>query len=98
MANTHFIVEAVASARESAEAEPRRIALHVEVEGSAPIRSETELLRATRAIAAEEIERTVGTRTLGELRVAQTKPFDKDGEPWTSSNWPGMYVWRVLAA
>lgn len=98
MANTHFIVEALASAANGAEAEPRRVALHVEVEGSAPIRSEAELLRATRAIAGEEIERLVGTRALGEFRVAQTMAFDKEGEPRTSSDWPGTYVWRVVVA
>ena len=97
MASSHFIVQAVASAREQAEAEPKRVAVHVEVEGSAPIKSQTELLRATRAIAAEEIERVVGTKTLGEFTVAETKPFDKAGSPLTSRDWPGTLVWRVVA-
>lgn len=95
MANTHFIVEAVASVRERPDAEPKRVSLHVEVEGSAPIKSDTELLRATRAIAGKEIERAVGTKTLGEFRVAQTKPLEKEGEPLTHASWPGTYVWRV---
>jgi hypothetical protein len=98
MANTHFIVEAVASAREHVDVEPKRISLHVEVEGSAPIKSDTELLRATRAIAGEEIERAVGTKTLGEFTVAETKGFDKQGEPLTSASWPGTYVWRVFGS
>ena len=95
MASLHFIVEAVASARERADVEPKRVALHVEVEGSAPIKSQTELLRATRAIAADEIERALGTKTLGEFTIAETKGFDKQGEPLTNTNWPGTYVWRV---
>ena len=95
MASLHFIVNAVASAREEAELEPKRVALHVEVEGSAPIKSQTELLRAARAIAAEEIERAVGTKTLGEFTITETKPFEKGGEPLTSADWPGTYVWRV---
>jgi hypothetical protein len=97
MASSHFIVEAVAPTREHADAEPKRVALHVEVEGSAPIKSQTELLRATRAIAGEEIERAVGTKTLGEFKVAETKPFEKKGEPLTSASWPGTLVWRVSA-
>ena len=68
----------------------------MEVEGSAPIKSQTELLRATRAIAGNEIERAVGTKTLGEFTIAETKPFDKQGEPLTSASWPGTYVWRVV--
>ncbi len=95
MANLHFIVEAVASAREHAEAEPKRVSLHVEVEGSAPIKSQTDLLRATRVIAAEAIERAVGTKTLGELRVAEVKSFETAGQPLTSAAWPGTYVWPV---
>lgn len=97
MASLHFIVEAVASHGEAANAAPKRAFVYVEVEGSAPIKSKTELLRATRAIAGEEIERAVGTKTLGEFTVAETKRFDKQGEPLTSGNWPGLLVWRVAA-
>lgn len=95
MASLHFIVEAVASTREHAHVERKRVVFHVEVEGSAPIKSQTELLRAARAIAADEIERAVGTKTLGEFTIAETKGFAKTGEPLTSSEWPGTYVWRV---
>ena len=95
MASLHFIVEAVASTRERADVEPKRVVFHVEVEGSAPIKSQTELLRAARAIAASDIERAVGTKTLGEFTIAETKGFAKSGEPLTSSEWPGTYVWRV---
>lgn len=95
MASSHFIIEAVASARLEGEPEPRRAALFVEVEGSAPIKSQTELLRAIRAIAREEIERAVGTRTLGEFTIVEAKGFDKEGEPLADASWPGTYVWRV---
>jgi hypothetical protein len=95
MASLHFIVEAVASHGDAADAEPKRVAIQVEVEGSAPIKSQTELLRATRAIAGEQIQRAIGTETLGELTVAQTKRFEKQGEPLTSADWPGTLVWRV---
>lgn len=97
MASLHFIIEAVASAPEHGEAEAKRVSLHVEVEGSAPIKSQVELLRATRAIAGDEIERTVGTKTLGEFTVVETKGFDKQGEPLTNASWPGTYVWRISA-
>ena len=73
MANTHFIVEAVASVRERADAEPKRVSLHVEVEGSAPIKSQTELLRATRAIAGEEIERLLARRLWANSRWRKSR-------------------------
>ncbi len=97
MASLHFIVEAVASTREHMDAEPKRVLVYVEVEGSAPIKSKAELLRATRAIAGEEIERGVGTKTLGEFTVTETKRFDKHGEPMRSADWPGTLVWQVCA-
>ena len=99
MASLHFIVEAVASHGEAPDAPPKRVCVYVEVEGSAPIKSKTELLRATRAIAGEEIERLVGTKTLGEfILIGETKRFEKEGTPLTSRDWPGTLVWRVSAA
>ena len=98
MASLHFIVEAVASHGERADVAPKRAFVYVEVEGSAPIKSQTELLRATRAIAGDEIERAVGSKTLGELTVAETKRFDKPGAPLTSADWPGTVVWRICPA
>ena len=95
MASLHFIVEAVASHGERTDAEPKHAFVYVEVEGSAPIKSKAELLRATRAIAAAEIERAVGSKTLGELTLKETNRFDKQGEPLKSADWPGTLVWRV---
>ena len=97
MASLHFIVEAAADNQEQAAAAPRAVALHVEVEGSAPIKSDTELVRASRAIAADEIGRAIGSATLRDFKVTQTKGFDKEGQPLTSADWPGTYVWRVSA-
>ena len=98
MASSHYIVQAVASACPRATEQPKRLTLHVEVKESAPIKSETELLRATRAIAAEEIARAVGTKTLGELTAAETDRFDQEGTPLTSAEWPGTLVWRICAS
>ena len=95
MASLHFIVQATAATCPDVQEEPKRVALQVEVEGSAPIKSQTELLRAARSIAAEQIERALGTQTLGELTVVPTKRFDKEGQPLTSADWPGTLVWRV---
>jgi hypothetical protein len=97
MASLHFIVEAMAQNGAEAESKPKRLSLHVEVEGSAPIKSRTELVRASRAIAAEAIGRAVGSEALGDFAVTETKAFDKKGEPLRSPDWPGTYVWRVAA-
>jgi hypothetical protein len=95
MASTHFIVQAPVENQGGTASTHQSVSLHVEVEGSAPIKSNIGLVRVSRAIAADELGRAVGSGTLGEFTVTQTKGFEKEGEPLTHPDHPGTYVWRV---
>lgn len=66
--------------------------MYVEVEGSAAVRSNRELVRASC-----EIQRATRGAAPGEFSITETKVFDKPGEPLASRDWPGTYVWRVSA-
>ena len=98
MASLHFVVSApVVAADQNSNSQGRSLALGVEVEGSAPIKSRAELIRAARQICAEEISRVAGEgQQLGDFTVTETKEIEKNRDPGlTHDAWPGVYVWRV---
>ncbi len=100
MASLHFIVTAPVLAREENREVGRRVALEVEVEGSAGIKSRADLVRAARAISAPQLEQAVssGGEVLGEFTVTETKEIAKDeSSALTSADWPGVTIWRVSA-
>ena len=97
MASLHFVVRAPVVARDQQNSATRNLAFGVEVEGSAPIKSRAELIRAAREICAEEISKVAGdSQELGEFSVTECKEIEKNRDPGlTSDSWPGVYVWRV---
>jgi hypothetical protein len=95
MASLHFIVGGGVAADGDAASPVQSLSLEVEVEGSAPIKSKRELVRASREIAAEEIRRHIGSASVAEFTVTETKAFEKQGQPLAHRDWPGTYVWRV---
>lgn len=100
MASLHFIVTAPVLARNEQRELGRQIALEVEVEGSAGIKSKADLVRAARAIGKSEIARGVaeGTEVLGDFTVTETREIAKNRESaLTSAEWPGVTIWRVSA-
>jgi hypothetical protein len=99
MASLHFIIDAPIVNQENATEAGGWLTLEVEVEGSAPIKSNAELVRAARAIAANEIPRELGDgrKAVGEFAVRQTRELDKGAEGLTHPDWPGTFVWRVAA-
>ena len=100
MASLHFIVTAPVLTPDNGREAGRQLALEVEVEGSAGIKSKADLVRAARAIGASQIARTIGetSQQLGEFTVTETKHIGKNHEAaLTSADWPGVTVWRVSA-
>ena len=100
MASLHFIVTAPIVARGENREVGRSIAFEVEVEGSAGIKSKAELVRAARAICADEP--ACGLRndseTFGDFTVTETKEITKDESfALRSAAWPGVTIWRVSA-
>ena len=100
MASLHFIVTAPVLTRGENREVGRQVALEVEVEGSAGIKSKADLVRAARAIGASEIARGMAeaTEVLGEFTVTETKHVVKNHDSaLTSADWPGVTIWRVSA-
>ena len=100
MASLHFIVTAPVLTRDGNHEVGRQLALEIEVEGSAGIKSKADLVRAARAIAASEIARAVAeaTEALGDFTVTEAKHIVKnDNSALTSAAWPGVTIWRVSA-
>ena len=98
MASLHFIVTAPVLARDEKRELGRQVALEVEVEGSAGIKSKADLIRAARGIAGSAIARGVAetSEVLGDFTVTETKQIAKNDESaLTSADWPGVTVWRV---
>ena len=98
MASLHFIVTAPVLARDENRELGRQVALEVEVEGSAGIKSKADLVRAAKVIAGSEIARGVEetSEVLGDFTVTETKQISKNHESaLTSADWPGVTVWRV---
>ena len=98
MASLHFVVSAPVLARGDKQETGRNLALGVEVEGSAPIKSKAELIRAARDICSDEIMQRVRPEAeeLGDFVVTETKELEKDrAVALTSASWPGVAVWRV---
>ena len=99
MASLHFIVTAPVLTRDDNREAGRQVALEVEVEGSAGIKSKADLVRAARAIGASEIARGMAeAEVLGEFTVTETKQIVKNHDSaLTSADWPGVTIWRVSA-
>ena len=100
MASLHFIVSVPVLARDENTAAAKQLAFEAEVEGSAGIKSKTDLVRATRAIGASELAREVAdeSEVLGEFTVTETREITKDeASALRSADWPGVTIWRVSA-
>ncbi len=100
MASLHFIVSAPIVARQENRELGRQVAFEIEVEGSAGIKSNTDLVRAARAICAREPACGLSpeTETFGEFTVTETKEIAKDEDSaLRSADWPGVTIWRVSA-
>lgn len=99
MASLHFIASAPVLARDDNRDLGRRVAIEVEVEGSAGIKSRADLVRAARSITCESSRGLLSdTEVVGDFTVTETKEIGKsDHLPLTSSEWPGVMVWRVYA-
>lgn len=98
MASLHFIVTAPVLARDEKREIGRQVALEVEVEGSAGIKSKADLVRAAKVIAGSEIARGVAetSEVLGDFTVTEAKHIVKNQDTaLTSADWPGVTVWRV---
>jgi hypothetical protein len=98
MASLHFIVSAPVVAREENRQLGRQVAFEIEVEGSAGIKSNKELVRAACAICANEPACGLSgdTETFGDFTVTETKEITKDeNSALRSADWPGVTIWRV---
>ncbi len=100
MASLHFIVSAPVLAREGNREVGRQVAFEIEVEGSAGIKSKTDLVRAARAICANEPACGLSddAETFGDFTVTETKAIEKNEQSaLRSADWPGVTIWRVSA-
>ena len=98
MASLHFIITAPVLSRDDKRELDRQVALEIEVEGSAGLKSRADLVRAARAIAAEELAgRVLGSdEVLGDFTISEVKEIAKKQQPClTSEEWRGVTIWRV---
>ena len=100
MASLHFIITAPVLTREDKRELDRQVALEIEVEGSAGLKSRADLVRAARAIAAEELAASVigDDEILGDFTITEVKEITKSPQSrLTSQEWRGVTIWRVTS-
>ena len=100
MASLHFIITAPVLARDDKRELGRQVALEIEVEGSAGVKSRADLVRAARAIAAEELAAGVvgSDEVLGDFTISEVKEIAKQQQRClTSNDWRGVTIWRVTS-
>ena len=100
MASLHFIITAPVLSAEDKRELDRQVALEIEVEGSAGLKSRADLVRAARSIAADELAANVigGDEILGDFTITEVKEIPKNAESrLTSQEWRGVTIWRVTS-
>ena len=100
MASLHFIITAPVLSRNDKRELDRQVALEIEVEGSAGLKSRADLVRAARSIAAEELTGDVvgEDEVLGDFTISEVKEITKNPQTrLTSEEWRGVTIWRVTS-
>ena len=100
MASLHFIITAPVLSRDDKRELDRQVALEIEVEGSAGLKSRADLVRAARTIAADELTGSVlgADELLGDFTITEVKEITKNQQSrLTSQEWRGVTIWRVTS-
>lgn len=78
----------------------RNLLINVEITDAATIRTEAEIAKAIWEISAGHIPERIlpSTEMLGDFALTRSADLRRDsGSPLTSSDWPGVNVWGILA-